>query len=129
MAVAVTPKTCATPVLAGATLPSPAYVGQRPALTIKLNCAAAAPVRVSLKSSDSYLPVPATARIGKYYASATVPLTPKAYEPGQFKATVTTRLGARSVARTITVDPGVTKLAISQESGGPDNFSVEVSPA
>jgi hypothetical protein len=126
LAVAVTPKTCKTPVLAGFTLPSLGYDSGHPAAVVKLNCAAAAAVRVSLRSSDSYLPVPATVTIGRYYAAATVPLTPKTYEAGQFKATVTARLGGKSLARTITVDPGISAVAISPAGGFPDEFDVEV---
>jgi len=126
LAVDVTPRTCETPALASVTLPSLGYVGGQLAVVVKLNCAAAAPVRVSLASSDRYLPVPGTVTIGQYYAAAAVPLSAKAYHPGQFKATVRARFGGKSLARAITVDPGISELAIDPESSGPDNFTVEV---
>ncbi len=54
-----TPRTCRTPALTGLAGPALVYVGNRPVLTIRLSCAVAAPVRVSLSSSTSDLPVPA----------------------------------------------------------------------
>lgn len=121
-----TPKTCANPALRLVSLPASGYVGGHPALTVELSCAAAAPVRISLKSSSGFLPVPASVTIGAYYASATVALTPRADEAGQFQATVTVTRGTTVARKTITVDPGVSEVAISPGGGYPDQIQLEV---
>ncbi|HEY1823498.1 MAG TPA: hypothetical protein VGG83_26520 [Trebonia sp.] len=112
LAITRTPRTCKNPALSSLSVATLVYVGQRPQLTLRLNCAAAAPVRVSLTSSNSLLPVPATVTIGRYYQTAAVSLDPKAYEIGQYSASVTARLGTRSKAKTITVDPGLASVTI-----------------
>jgi hypothetical protein len=121
-----TPKTCDNPALRQASLPSLAYVGDHPTLTVTLTCAAAAPVRVALTSGDGFLPVPSAVTVGKYYASATVPLTPRADEAGQFQATITATRGATALAKTITVDPGISEVAIDPTISYPDQISPEV---
>ncbi|HEY5397696.1 MAG TPA: hypothetical protein VIL16_20105 [Trebonia sp.] len=121
-----TPKTCANPVLRSASLATLAYVGNRPTLTVGLSCAAAAPVRITLKSSDSFLPVPAAVTVGKYYASAAVALTPKADEEGRFTATITITSGKTVMRKTITVDPGISNVAIDPNIGYPDQINLVV---
>ena len=112
LAITRTPRTCKNPALSSLSVATLVYVGQRPQLTLRLNCAAAAPVRVSLTSSNSLLPVPATVTIGRYYQTAAVSLDPKAYEIGQYSASVTAKLGTTSKAKTITVDPGLASYTI-----------------
>jgi hypothetical protein len=107
-----TPSTCTAPVLSSLSAPDLAYVGQHPRLTVRLSCAAAAPVRVTLASGSTYLPVPAQVTIGHYYQAATISLDPEADEAGQYSATVTASLGSTSLAQTITVDPGLASFTI-----------------
>lgn len=47
------------PALSSISLPSLSYVGDHPALTVQLKCATPATVVVSLRSTNSLLPVPA----------------------------------------------------------------------
>jgi len=112
LAITRTPRTCKNPALSSMSVATLVYVGQRPQLTLRLSCAAAAPVRVSLTSSNSLLAVPATVTIGRYYQAAAVSLDPKAYEIGQYSASVTAKHGTKSLARTVTVDPGLASLTI-----------------
>jgi hypothetical protein len=121
-----TPKTCANPALQQVSLPALAFVGNHPALVVRLSCAAAAATRISLKSGDGFLPVPAAVTVGKYYAIATVPLTPRAHEEGQFKATITATRGKTVIGKTITVDPGVSEVAIDPSIGYPDQIELTV---
>jgi hypothetical protein len=121
-----TPKTCANPALQQVSLPALAYVGNHPALVVRLSCAAAAPIRISLKSSDGFLPVPAAVTVGKYYASAPVPLTPRADEEGRFKATITATRGKTVIDKTITIDPGISNVAIDPVIGYPDQIELTV---
>jgi hypothetical protein len=107
-----TPRTCKNPTLSSTSVATLVYVGQRPQLTVRLSCAAAAPVRVSLASSNPLLPVPASVTIGRYYQTATVSLDAKADEAGQYSASVTAKLGTRSKTKTITVDPGLASVTI-----------------
>jgi hypothetical protein len=121
-----TPKTCANPALRLVSLPASGYVGGHPTLTVELSCAAAGPVRVSLKSSSAFLPVPASVTIGQYYGSAAVALTPRADEQGQFQATVTVTRGTTVIRKTITVNPSISEVAISPGGGYPDQIQLEV---
>jgi hypothetical protein len=121
-----TPKTCANPSLQQVSLPALAYVGNHPEVVVRLSCAAAAPIRISLKSSDGFLPVPAAVTVGKYYASASVPLTPRADEEGQFKATVTATRGKTVIGKTITIDPGLSNVAIDPVIGYPNQIELTV---
>ncbi len=107
-----TPRTCRAPSLAGVAAPGLVYVGNQVAVTLRLSCAAATPVRVSLASSSSYLPVPRDVTVGRYYATTAVLISPKADEAGQYLATITARLGTRSLARNVTVDPGLSTFQI-----------------
>jgi hypothetical protein len=121
--VGITPKTCKSPVLSAATLPSLAYVGDRPVLAVKLSCTPAAAVRLTLKSSNASLPVPATVTVGAYYSAASVALTPKAYKPGQYKSTVSAHYGRKTLTRAITVDPGLSVFANSGVSCSPNSVN------
>jgi hypothetical protein len=121
-----TPKTCANPTLRAVSLPTSAYIGGHPKLTVELNCAAAAAVRISLKSSSALLPVPASVTIAAYYASAAVPLTPRADGAGRFQATVTVTRGKTVTRKTITVNPSVSEVVISPGIGYPDQIELEV---
>jgi hypothetical protein len=107
-----TPRTCKNPALSSMSVASLAYVGQHPKLTVRLSCAAAAPVRVSLASSNPLLPVPATVTVGRYYQTAAVSLALEADEAGQYSASVTAKHGAKSLAQTVTVDPGLASVTI-----------------
>jgi len=120
LTVAPTPKICTTPVLASFSLPALSYVGAHPVAAIKLSCAAAGTVRLTVRSSSKYLPIPATVSIYKYYAAATVPLTPKAYQLGQYHATVYVRYGTRTLTRTITIDPGLASVSMTGGAGSPE---------
>jgi hypothetical protein len=121
-----TPKTCDNPTLRQVSLPSSAYIGGHPTLTVELSCAAAAAVRIPLKSSSAFLPVPASVTIGAYYASAAVPLTPRADGAGRFQATVTVTRGKTVTKKTITVDPSISEVVISPGIGYPDQIQLEV---
>jgi hypothetical protein len=107
-----TPPSCRSPRLTALSLPDLTYVGSQVAATIRLTCAPISPIRVSLSSSSSYLPVPATVTVGRYYDALEVPLTPKADELGQFAAKVTARYSSRTLSRTITIDPGLASFTI-----------------
>jgi hypothetical protein len=121
-----TPKSCNTPALAGMTLVNLAYVGDHPVATISLSCAPLTPIRLKLTSSNANVPVPATVTVGRFYDYAKVPLAPKANEAGQYTATITAGYGGKSLSRTLTVDPGLSSVAISPVIDFPDQFSFEV---
>jgi hypothetical protein len=121
-----TPKTCKTPALSAFSLPSLAYVGDHPALTVHLTCAAATTVHIALKSSNSYLPVPSTVSIAQYYAAATVALTPKAYEGGQYAATVSVHYGTKTLTHLTTIDPGLQLVQIATDNTEPDAINLNV---
>ncbi|MCW2929830.1 MAG: hypothetical protein JWM19_792 [Actinomycetia bacterium] len=133
LTIGVTPKTCKSPVLAATTLPTLAYVGDHPVLTVKLSCTAAATVKVTLTGSvtpsDASLTVPTSVSIGKYYSVATVALSPKAYRgymPGQYKAAVSARLGSRDLTRVMTVDPGLLIFDDTPDSCSPNDVSLDI---
>jgi hypothetical protein len=126
LTVTVTPKTCSSPALSSASLPSLAYVGDHPVLALKLSCVAGAAVHLSVTSSNASLPVPATVTIGKYYSAASVPLTPKAYEPGQYQSTVSVHFGTKTLTRAITVNPGLLLFELTPTSAGPNNVSPNI---
>jgi hypothetical protein len=88
------------------------YVGSRSVATIRLSCAPTAPIRLSLTSTNSDLPVPAAVTIGRYYDTAAVPLNPKADEAGRFSARLAVRYKSTSLARSVTVDPGMSLFSI-----------------
>jgi hypothetical protein len=109
-------------------LPSLAYVGDHPVLAVKLTCTTAKPVRLALASTGTpaaapVVPVPATVTIGAYYGSANIALTPKAYKPGQYKSTISVRYGSGTLARTVTVDPGLSVFADSADSCSPNDVN------
>jgi hypothetical protein len=120
LAVTKTPRLCAKPSLTGFTLPSLVYVGDHPAASITLSCAPTTPIRLALASSSAYLRVPATVTVGKYYDSALVALAPMKDAGGQYAAAITVKYGDKSLARSITVDPGLSLLQILADSGDPD---------
>jgi hypothetical protein len=133
LTIGVTPRTCKSPVLAASTLPALAYVGDHPVLALKLSCTAAAAVKITLKTvvtpsgpNGASLPVPASVTIGKYYSAASVTLTPKAYQPGQYKATVSARLGSRTFTRAITVNPGLASFTNTEDSCSPNDVNLDV---
>jgi hypothetical protein len=121
-----TPRTCRTPELTGFSLPGLVYVGDRPTAVLRLSCAPAAPIRLSLTSSNSDLPVPAKVIAGRYYNTVTVDLAPKADQAGQYTARLTARLGSRSLTRGITVDPGLALFQIPPEGGVPDAVDLNI---
>jgi hypothetical protein len=120
VAVAKTPRSCAKPVLTGFTVPSLAYVGQHPVATITLSCAPTIPIRLAFASSNAYLPAPATVTVGRYYDSALVTLAPEKDTYGQYASALTVKDGAASLARSITVDPGLSELQIVADPTDPD---------
>ena len=133
LSIGVTPRTCKSPALAAATLPSLAYVGDHPVLALKLSCAAAVTVKITLHSTattgKASVPVPASVSIGKYYSAANVTLAPQAYnsEPsGQYTATLSARLGSRSLTRKITVDPGLAQFGDNQDSCSPNDVNLYI---
>ena len=126
LTVGVTPKTCGSPALSAVSLPSLAYVGDHVVLAVKLTCTPARAVRLSLASADTpaaapRIPVPATATVGAYYGATNIVLAPKAYQPGQYKSTVSVHYGSKSLSRTITVDPGLSVFANSEDSCSPNS--------
>jgi trimeric autotransporter adhesin len=112
LTIGATPKTCKSPALSAVSLPSLSFVGDRPVLAVKLSCVPATAVRLSLKSTNANLPVPATMTVGAYYGTASLALTPRAYQPGQYKSTVSARVGTRTLVRAITVDPGLSLFRV-----------------
>jgi hypothetical protein len=131
LTVGVTPKTCKSPELSAASLPSLAYVGDHAVLGVKLTCTPAKAVRLSLGSTRTpaaapVIPVPATVTIGAYYQSANVTLAPKAYQPGQYKSTVSVRYGGRTLSRTLTVDPGLSDFDNSPDSCSPNSVNLYI---
>jgi hypothetical protein len=126
LSVGVTPRTCASPVLASATLPALAYVGDHPVLALRLSCVAGAPVHVSVKSSNASLPVPATVTIGKYYSAVNVSLTPRAFQPGQYQATITVHYGTKTLTRAITVNPGLSLFTAPADSCSPNSIHPDI---
>jgi hypothetical protein len=131
LTVGVTPKTCKSPALSAASLPSLAYVGDHVVLAVKLTCTPARAVRLSLASTDAptaapVIPVPATVTIGAYYRAVNIVLAPKTYLPGQYRSTVSVRYGGRTISRTITVDPGLSEFANSPDSCSPDSVNLSI---
>ena len=128
LTVGVTPKTCQSPALSAASLPSLAYVGDHVVLGVKLTCTPAKAVRLSLSSTDApaaapVIPVPATVTIGAYYQSANITLTPKTYQPGQYRSTISVRYNGRTLSRTITDDPGLSEFGNSPDSCSPNSVN------
>lgn len=126
LTIGVTPKTCPSPVLASATLPALAYVGDHPVLALRLSCTAGAAVHVSVKSSNASLPVPATVTIGKYYSAASIALTPKAFQPGQYASTITIHYGTKTLTRAITVNPGLSLFTAQADSCSPNSIHPDI---
>ena len=131
LTVGVTPKTCQSPALSAASLPSLAYVGDHVVLGVKLTCTPAKAVRLSLTSTDApaaapAIPVPSTVTIGAYYQSVSIVLAPKMYQPGQYKSTVSVRYGGRTLSRAITVDPGLSQFANSPSSCSPNSVNLTI---
>jgi len=128
-----TPRSCRAPKLTGFKLARLVYVGNHPAAVIHLSCAPERPARLSMTSTSSFLPVPATITIGRYYNSATVVLKPKADEAGQYTAKIRVRRGSRSLARTLTVNPGLAEFtnppSSEPNSVGPDVSFTGIIPA
>jgi hypothetical protein len=121
-----TPPSCKSPALTRMSLAGLAYVGDHPVATIHLTCAPLTPIRLSLSSTSTNVPVPATVTVGRYYDYAQVTLVPKAYDPGQYTATIAVRHGGRSLSRTIVVDPGLHIVDISPVSDMPDDVMLDV---
>ena len=131
LTVGVTPKTCTTPALAAISLPSLAYVGDHPVLAVTLSCTPATAVKVTLTSgatpaSAPPVPVPATVTIGAYYHTASVPLAPKAYQPGQYGSTVSVTYRAKTLTAAITVDPGLSVFQNAQDTCSPNDVNLNV---
>jgi hypothetical protein len=131
LTVGVTPKTCQSPALSAASLPSAAYVGDHVVLGVKLSCTPAKAVRLSLSSTDApaaapVIPLPATVTIGAYYQSVNITLTPKTYQPGQYRSTISVRYGGRTLSRTITVDPGLSQFSDSPDSCSPNSVNLTI---
>jgi hypothetical protein len=131
LTIGVTPKTCSSTALSTVSLSSLAYVGDRPVLALKLTCTSARAVRLSLAStaaptSAPRIPVPATVTIGAYYRAANITLAPKAYQPGQYKSTVSVHYGSKTLTRTITVDPGLSQFANSGDSCSPNSVNLYI---
>src|ERR1700722_2457582 len=129
LTVGVTPKTCQSPALSAASLPTLAYVGDHVVLGLKLTCTPSRAIRLSLASAKApaaapAIPVPATVTIGAYYQSANLVLAPKTYQPGQYKATVSVRYGGRTLSRAITVDPGLSEFVNSPDSCSPNSVDL-----
>jgi hypothetical protein len=120
-----TPRTCRTPALTAVTMPSLAYVGDRPTATVRLSCVPAKGVRVSLASSNTPLPVPRTVTVGGYYSTTAVVLAPRADDAGQYQAKVTAHLGRAARSASITVDPGLALVQIPPDSE-PDFVSLNI---
>lgn len=106
-----TPRTCKNPVLSGFAPPKLSYADGHAAAVLSLSCTAASAIRISLKSGNSLLPVPATALVREYYRTVTVPLAPRAYPAGQYTATLTAHYGATTLTRVVTVDPGLDNVS------------------
>ena len=122
-----TPRSCRrTPALTSITAPALSYALESPVLTIRLSCAPTSAIALKLTSSSSYLRVPATVAVGRYYDYATVTSEAGADEEGQYKAAVTVRYGKRSLSDSVTVDPGVSLVAIPPVGNGLDDVDPDV---
>jgi hypothetical protein len=121
-----TPRSCRAPSLTSIKAPTLSYALETPLITIGLTCAPTAPIRLRLTSSNSYLRVPATVTVGRYYDYAAVPAKAGADQEGQYTGTVTVRYGRSSLSKAITVDPGLAQILISPTSGEPDAVSLNV---
>jgi hypothetical protein len=126
LTVGVTPKTCRTTALSAISLPSLTYVGDHPVLEIKLTCTPSSAVRLTLKSTGTNLSGPASVTIGAYYNVVDVALAPKAYQPGQYKSTVSVHYGGKTLTKTITVDPGLSLLQVNASSDAPNSLSPDL---
>jgi hypothetical protein len=118
--------TCKGAVLSSISLPSLTYVGDHPALTLTLSCAAQEAVDVLLTSSNSNVPVPGKVKIAPGTGSTTVTLAPEADELGQYQSTITASYAGTTLTSTITVDPGLSLVQTTPVGGEPDFVSVNV---
>jgi hypothetical protein len=128
LTVTATPATCATPSLTVMLVSGGgiSYVGEHPVVWIAVSCAVGAAVHVSMKSTSAYLPVPATATISKYYDSVSVPLTPKAYAPGQYQATISVHYGGKTLSSPVTIYPGLSAVWATSSNNGYDSVDLAI---
>jgi hypothetical protein len=131
LTVAVTPKTCKTTAVSSVSLATLAYVGDKPALGVKLSCVPAKAVTLTLKSavaptSAPAVAVPASVTIKGYYGTASVALTPKAYQPGQYADTVSVHYGSKTLTKKITIDPGLSLFELPASGGAPDDVEPNI---
>jgi len=80
----------------------------------------------ALTSDSPDLPVPSTVTVGRFYDYALVRLAPKPDVNGQYTATVTVSYGGASLARMITIDPGLSLVQITADPAEPDAISLNV---
>jgi len=121
-----TPRACNSPALTGMSLVKLAYVGDHPVARISLTCAPRTRVVLALSSTNPNVRVPATVTVGRYYDYARVALSPKAYEPGQYSATIKVRHAGKSFSRSITIDPGLSLVEIPAVSDSPNDVVLDV---
>src|SRR5215469_1112973 len=121
-----TPRACNSPALTGMSLVKLAYVGDHPVARISLTCAPRTRVVLGLSSTNANVRVPATVTVGRYYDYARVILSPKAYEPGQYSATIKVRHAGKSFSRSITIDPGLSLVEIPAVSDSPNDVVLDV---
>ena len=131
LTIAATPTTCTAPSLSAVSLPNLAYVGDHPRLTVSLTCAAASAVQVSLTSTDPVtlapaIAVPATITIGAGNSSASIDLAPQAYRSGPYTSTVSAQYGGTTLARSMTVDPGLSLFDNSPDSCSPNDVNLNI---
>lgn len=120
--------TCQSPALSALSLPRLAYVGDHPVLKVRLSCAPAKPVRISLASTNlpapaPAIPLPAKVTVGASHLSASLVLAPKAYLPGRYKSTISASYRGTTLARTITIDPGLSVFGNTGDSCSPNTVA------
>ena len=79
-----------------------------------------------MKSSNPYLPVPATVTVSKYYSSVYVQLTPKAYAGGKYNSTVSVHYGSTTLSQPITVYPGLSADRATSSNNGYDSVDFAI---
>ncbi|SEG67350.1 hypothetical protein SAMN04489712_108279 [Thermomonospora echinospora] len=100
------------PALTGFTAPAVAHAGDEVSGEVSLSCAPGSNVKISLRSDRSSLAVPATVTVRRGQTRAAVPLTVKPVEGPQYTARVTAGYKGRSLARDVTVNPGLKMVEI-----------------
>jgi hypothetical protein len=112
LTIGVTPRIC-PPALGRVTLPAVTYANDYVTFGVRLQCAAASSVRITLASSQaSMLALPATVTISKYYSAANLVLLARGTPAAPTSVRLQARLGRVSKSSVITVEPTLSSFSV-----------------